>query len=182
MALHTLPIAHKAIDVEFSESSSRLAVLSDTDLAVYALDMHKRPISKPTLVWKSDAFKNCCPRHVAFVGDENICVLTDSWDDDESSLWMTAGETLELRGPVLEPHSVSSLIPSQDFRKLFLQFQDGTLHELDEIVSQNGSPPTSSLVHKFPSLAPEVTIVTAEGQVSNTAATAIRSSANKCSR
>jgi hypothetical protein len=52
MAFHTLALEYKAVDVALSESGSRLAVLSNTDLALYALDLNKRPIPKPTLLWK----------------------------------------------------------------------------------------------------------------------------------
>lgn len=165
MSLHTLLLERKAVDVAFSESSSRLAVLSDSDLAVYALDMHKRPLPRPSLMWRSDAIKGSLPRHVAFLGDETICVLTDSWDENESCLWSTAGEAIELRGPVIESESVSSLNPSVDYNKLHIQFQSGALHELHEVGTQTDLPPTTSPVHKFPSLAPEHKVVAVERQV-----------------
>jgi elongator complex protein 1 len=165
MSLHTLPLERKAVDVAFSKSSSRLAILSDSDLAVYALDMHKRPLPKPSLMWRSDAIKDSCPRHITFLGDDFICVLTDSWDEDESCLWSTAGEAIGLRRPVIESVSVSSLNPSVDYNKLHIQFQNGALHELHEVGTQTDLPPTTAPVHKFPSLTPEVQVVAVEGQV-----------------
>lgn len=165
MALHTLPLERKAVDVAFSNSSSRLAVLSAGDLAVYALDMHKRPLPKPALIWRTDVIKDSSPRHVAFLGDETICVLTDSWDEDESCLWSTVGEALESRGPMVESEGVSSLSSSVEYNKLHIQFQDGALHEVEVDKTQTDLPPSTSLIHKFPTLAPEVRIVTVEGQV-----------------
>jgi elongator complex protein 1 len=102
MSLHKLPLEHKAIDVAVSMSGTRLAVLSDTDLAVYALDMSKKPVPMPSLLWRSDAFKDHIPRHVAFVGDEQIFVLTDDWDEDESSVWISNDKELVSRGPILD--------------------------------------------------------------------------------
>ena len=165
MSLHTLPLERKAVDVAFSGSSSRLAVLSDSKLTVYALDMHKRPLPKPSLMWRSDVLNGHCPRHVAFLDDETICVLTDSWDEDESSLWSSVGETLNYRGPLVELESVSSLFSSAEYNKLYIQFQNGALHELEELEPQNDLPPISSPIHRFPSLAPEVKVVSVEGQV-----------------
>jgi elongator complex protein 1 len=113
MSLHTLKLEHKALDVALSGSGTRLAVLSDSDLAVYALDMKKRPIPKPSLLWRSDTIKSHCPRHVAFVGDDQVHVLTDDWDNNESCLWRSQDEELVLQGPLLEAGSASSLVPKR---------------------------------------------------------------------
>jgi elongator complex protein 1 len=165
MAMHLLTLERKAIDVAISESGSRLAVLSDVDLAVYVLDMQKRPVPKPVLQWRSDAFTDYYPRHVTFIGDEELCVLTDRWDENESCIWRTSGERLQLQGPVFESESISSLGSNVDHRSIYVQFQNGALHRLDEVEASDISPPTTSPIHKFPSLAPEVRVVLVEGQV-----------------
>ncbi|KAF2833535.1 elongator complex protein 1 [Ophiobolus disseminans] len=164
MALHTLLLEHKAIDVAISESGSRLAVLSDSDLTVYSLDMRKRPLPTPTFCWRSDAIKDHSPRHVTFVGDEHLFVLTDNWTEDECCLWRSTGETLELRGPIIEAEGVSSLLTSVDYKGLYTQFQSGELHQVDVNETSTDLPPISSLIHKFPSLASEVKIVAVEDQ------------------
>jgi elongator complex protein 1 len=158
MSLHTLALESKPIDVALSKSGTRLAVLSDQDLAVYALDLNKRPIPKPAFIWRSDAVKDHSPRHVTFVGDDQIFVLTDSWDEDE-------GEMLLSQGPIIEAESASLLLSSVDHETLHVQFQNGALHQIGTEEATADLPPQTSLVNKFPSPAPEVQVVEIEGQV-----------------
>jgi elongator complex protein 1 len=165
MAFHTLTLQHNAIDVAVSRSGCRLAVLSATDLSVYALDMIKRPIPKPVLLWQTTAMAIHCPRHIAFVGDESIFCLTDKWDEDESYLWRSEGEQLLSLGPIIETEDVSSLVSDVDYKSLCIQFQNGALHAVDTMESSADLPPQTSLVHKLPSFAPEIRVVTIEEQV-----------------
>jgi elongator complex protein 1 len=165
MAFYILALKHEAIDVAFSESGSRLAVLSNTDVALYELNLNKRPVPKPTLLWKSDAFKSTYPRHVAFVGDEQLFCVTDNWDENESCLWRSEGTDFIPRGPIIEAEGISSLLSDVDYKALFVQFQSGALHQLDTTEESQDLPPQTSLLHKFSSLAPEVKVVTVEGQV-----------------
>lgn len=165
MAFHTLALEHKAVDVAISRSGNRLAILSNDDLALYALDLHKRPIPKPTLLWKSDAIRNHCPRHVAFVGDDQVFCLADTWDEDESCLWRSEGTELLPLGPIIESDGASSLQPDVEHKTLFIQFQSGALHRIDTGEDSVDLPPQTSLLHKFPALAPEVRVVTIDEQV-----------------
>ncbi|EAT87638.2 hypothetical protein SNOG_05247 [Parastagonospora nodorum SN15] len=164
MAFHTLALEHKAIDVAVSETGNKVAVLSDNDIALYALDLSKRPIPKPILLWKSNVIKTRCPRHVTFVGDERLFCLTDNWDEEESCLWRSEGPELLPLGPIIETVGASSLLSDVDFMALYVQFQDGSLHLIDTHGDSTDLPPQTSLVHKFPSLVPEVKVVTVEGQ------------------
>ncbi|KAF1937312.1 elongator complex protein 1 [Clathrospora elynae] len=164
MSLHTLTLESKPIDVALSQSGTRLVVLSDNDLAVYALDLNKRPIPKPVFLWRSDAMKDHSPRHVTFVGDDQIFVLTDSWDEDESRIWRSEGDALLPQGPLVDAESASSLISSVDFETLYVQFQNGALHQVGSDETTADLPPQTSLVHKFPSSAPEVQVVNVDGQ------------------
>jgi elongator complex protein 1 len=165
MALHTVVLERPALDVAVSKSGSRLAVLSDNDLAVYALDMISRPIPKPTLLWRSDAIKTHCPRHVVFVADEQIFVLVDSWEEDVSTLWRSENEKLILQGPFVDAEAVSSLLTTMDYTRLCAQGQNGALHEIDLAATARGASSQTSLVHKFPSLASEVKIIAHGEQV-----------------
>lgn len=165
MSFHSLALESKTIDVALSKSGTRLAVLSQQDLSVYALDLNKRPVPKPSLLWKSDAVKDHCPRHVTFVGDEKIFVLTDSWDEDESSLWRSEGEFLLPQGPIVEADSISTLLSSIDSDTLYTLLQNGALHEVITDETAEDLPPQTSLVNKFPSFAPEVQVAKFEGQV-----------------
>lgn len=165
MSLHTLQLDYKAVDVALSRSGTRLAVLSDSNVAVYALDMNKRPIPKPSLLWRSDTIESQCPRQVAFVGDDQVHVLTDNWDDEESCLWRNEGEDLVLQGPLLEAGSASSLISSVDSSVLCIQFSNGALHQLHPTEGSSDLPPQVSLTRQFPSIAPEVRLVSTEDQV-----------------
>ncbi|KAL5120473.1 putative elongator complex protein 1 [Pleosporales sp. CAS-2024a] len=164
MAFHTLALEHNAIDVAISESGSKLAVLSNTHVAIYALDLNKRPIPKPALLWKSDAVKAHCPRHVVFVGDETLFCLTDAWGEDESSLWKSKGTDLLPLGPIIEADATSLLLSDVDYKTLFVQFQNGAMHAINSGEEAGDMPPQSSLVQKLPSFAPEVKVATVDGQ------------------
>jgi len=165
MSLYQLSLDYKAVDVALSMSGTRLAVLSDTDVAVYALDMGKRPVPSPTLLCRIEALKGHCPRHVAFVGDEQIFVLTDRWDEENSRLWTSKGEKLVYQERVQGPGRTSSIVPSVDYQMLYLQFQDGSLHEVRKDEAPSNSSLQSRLVNKFPSFAPEVRVVIFDGMV-----------------
>ncbi|KAF1849738.1 elongator complex protein 1 [Cucurbitaria berberidis CBS 394.84] len=164
MSLHTLALQHKPVDVALSLSGNHLAVLSDHDLAVYALDMSKKPLPRPLLLWRSDAIKDYCPRHVTFVGDNQIYVLTDHWDEDGSYLWRCEGEDLLLQGPVVEAEGASLLTSSVDLETLYLQFQNGALHQVSTDEATADLPPQTSLVQKFPSFPPEIQVIDIDGQ------------------
>jgi elongator complex protein 1 len=163
--MHTLKLEYKAMDAALSQSGNRLAVLSDVDLAVYALDLNKRPIPKPVLLWRSDAINSRSPRHALFVGDDQVYVLTDDWDEVESCLWKSEGKNLVLQGPITEASGVSSLVPSVDYESLYIQLQNGALQKLHTDGVATDLPPQTSLTHQFPTLAPEVKICTTEQQV-----------------
>jgi elongator complex protein 1 len=165
MAFQTILLEHKAIDVAISKSGNRLAILSNSDLAMYALDLEKRPIPKPVLLWRTDAIKNHCPRHVAFVGDTEVFCLTDNWDDDESSLWKAENEALACMGPFIDTEGVSSLVSDVDYQMLCLQSQIGTLHSIDTTGEASGLPPQTSTLCKLPNHAPEIKIVVFEDNV-----------------
>jgi elongator complex protein 1 len=172
MALLQLKLERKAVDVTISKSGTRLAVLSDGKVAVYALDVTRRPVPMPSLLWSDEYvledLGHNAPRQVAFIGDEQVCVLTDNWDGYGSYLWTNEGDqqslvqwgSVETYMASLDSGSVSSLVTSVDAQKLYLQFQDGALYEVESIQQQ-----VSSLVVKAPSFAPEVKVVEFDGKV-----------------
>lgn len=165
MSLQTLFLDAKPVDLALSKSGTRLAVLSNSGLTVYALDMVKRPIPKPVRLWSSEAVNSHNPRHVAFVGDNEIHVLTDNWNEDESSLWHYAGEELIGKGPIVEAETVSLLISSVSHSQLYAEFQNGALHQICTRGTAADLPPETSFVHKFPSFCPEVQITDVEEKV-----------------
>ncbi|ORY11096.1 elongator complex protein 1 [Clohesyomyces aquaticus] len=164
MSLHQLVLEHKSIDVAVSMSSNRLAVLSESGIAVYALDMRKRPVPAPKLLWRSSSLQGHQPRHVAFVGDEEIFALTDNWDTEHGCLWKSEGQDFVPLGPIELPGHISSIMPSVDYQSIYVQFQDGSLYR----VRQEALPDTLSirfgLVNKFPSFAPEVRVINQDDQ------------------
>ena len=165
MSLHTLILEQKPIDVALSKSGTRLAVLSNDGVAVYALDIHKRPLPRPALLWRRDAFKACSPRHVTFLRDERIYVLTDAWDEDESHLWRSEGEELFLQGPLVESERVSTLMSSVDYETLYVQLENGALHQISTEETSTDLPPQTVLTRRLPTFCPEVQIAHSEGQV-----------------
>lgn len=168
MSLHTVALEQKPVDVAISSSGNQIAVLSNRDLVVYALDLTKRPVAKPTMLWRSEAIKDHCPRHVTFIGDDKIYVLTDDWDEEESYLWHSVENKLALQGPLIETERPSTLISSINHEALFLQLQNGAVHQIDLTDSTADLPPQSSLMGKFPTMSPEFQVVYKEGQVRQT--------------
>lgn len=167
MAFCTVSLDHKPTDVAFSKSGTRLAVLSDNHLAVYGLDVTKRPVAKPALLWQSDALEGQSARHVTFIDDEQLYVLTDSWIDEETSLWRSEAEMLLPQGPVMDAEGVSLLASDVDYQKLYLQLQSGALLQVDTSESASDLPPQTTLTQKFPAFAPESKVITIDGQVSH---------------
>jgi elongator complex protein 1 len=165
MSLQRLDIDGKAIDVALSMSGTSLAVLSDTNVAVYAVDLKKRPVPPPTLLWRSTALSRACPRHVTFLGDERFCVLADKWDEEESFIWVSEGQDLVSKGPILEPGKVSSITTSVDYQQIYINFQDGSIHELVLGEGTDDLPLQSSQVTTLPSFAPEVRITSLDEKV-----------------
>ncbi|KAH7094464.1 elongator complex protein 1 [Paraphoma chrysanthemicola] len=164
MALHNLVLQRPALDVAISRSGSRLAVLSNDDLAVYALDMVSRPIPKPALLWRSTTTGSHTSRQVTFVGDEQIFILADNWEEDISALWSAENEKLILRGPILETGAVSSLFSSVDHTRLCAQWQDGAVREFDLAAVPESTYLQTSAIHHFPSVASEVRVAALNGQ------------------
>lgn len=171
MSLQQLALDHKPTDVAFSVTGKLMAVLSDKHLAMYAVDLERRPLPVPTLIWQSKEFVDTSPRQVTFIDHDRVCVLTDSWSEEESSIWVSEGEELLPRGLILEPQMVSSLTHSVDFGKLYAASREGTVYEvlLNEAVEDLPLP--TSLVTKLPSFAPEVKVAVVEEQVCSKAQT-----------
>ena len=165
MSLQTIALLRKPIDVALSRSGNHIAVLSDHDISLYALNMDKRPLLKPSLLWRSDVVKDHCPRHVSFIGDNHIYVLTDRWDEHGSYLWRCEGEQLLPQGLIVEDDSASLLTSSVDFELLYLQSQNGALHNISTDEATVDLPPQTAFIRKLPSFSPESQIIDVEGQV-----------------
>jgi len=165
MAFCTVPLDQKPIDVAFSKSGTRLAVLSDNHLAVYGLDVTKRPILRPSLLWQSDALEGESARHVTFINEEQVYVLTDSWHDDENSLWRSEGQTLLPQGPFMDAEGVSLLASDAGYENLYMQLQSGALLQVDTNEAASDLPPQTTLTQKFPAFAPESKVIGIDGQV-----------------
>ncbi|PSN68687.1 IkappaB kinase complex, IKAP component [Corynespora cassiicola Philippines] len=164
MSLQQLGLQHKAVDVAVSMSGTHLAVLADAEVAVYSLDMKRRPVPLPSLLWRVETPSGHCTRQVAFVGDEDVYVLSDSWEDEETYLWNSKDGKIHFQAPVLETESVSSLISSVDYQKLYLEFQSGALQEVKTTESLSDSFLQTAPVQKLPSFAPEVRVITMDDE------------------
>lgn len=119
---------------------------------------------RPSLLWQSDALEGQSARHVTFTNDEQLYVLTDSWIEEESSLWRSEGQMLLPQGPIVEAESVSSLTTDVDYQSLYLQLQNGSLHRIDTNEAASDLPPQTSLTQKFLAFAPEAKVVTVDEQ------------------
>lgn len=159
-----LPLDHNVVDVAFSRSGTRLAVLSDKDVALFTFDLQKRPVARPSLLWRNNFSEGHSPRHVAFVGDDQLCVLTDVWDEEETFVWANEDDQLVNRGPILEPGRVSTIASDVGFSKLLVNLRNGELTSVVEMRT-DGTVQTTPLTN-LPSFAPEVKAAVLEGQVS----------------
>ncbi|KAF2196937.1 elongator complex protein 1 [Delitschia confertaspora ATCC 74209] len=165
MSLLQLPLQHAAVDVAISKSGTQLAVLSNYDVSVYALDITKRPVSAPRLLWRSDPLDGHSLRQVSFIGDDKIFVLTDSWDEEDCSLWESQQVNLFYRGRVGQGKPISGLFTCVDSKDLHLQFLDGEIHVLEAEKASDAGSKSLSLVNKFPSFAPDVRAVCQDNKV-----------------
>jgi elongator complex protein 1 len=165
MSLHQLTLSQKAIDVAFSVSSTRLAILSEVDVALYTIDLKKQPVPPPALVWRSEAFQGLCPRHVAFFGKDQVGVLTDAWEEEESLLWVIGEGSLYRKGPILGASQISFMTSGVDSQKLFVHFQDGDVHEVLTADSFVDVTLQTLLATSLPSFAPEAKVILLGGEV-----------------
>lgn len=154
-----------ADDIAISQSGVRLAVLSNEGCEVYAMDMNKKPITVPKCLWRHTFSGSHVPRHVAFIGDERLYILTDSWDEPESCLWAFQGQEPVMKSPILEAGRISSLVPSVDHEKLYLQYQDGSLCEVETGEDSTASSLQTTLVFRSTLFGPEVKVAEIEGKV-----------------
>lgn len=163
MSLWQLTLEEIAVDTAINMSGNHLAVLSNKSLCLYSLDVTKQPLSAPKVLWRSNplAFEN--PRRVVFIGDAQVFVLADYWDDDTCGLWSSENNEWIYKGRVGKRGvSISDLVTDLDYKDLFLQFHNGALHQLETKGDSPQDMPSSNcgtLVNKFPSLAAEVRVV-----------------------
>ncbi|KAL5440412.1 hypothetical protein PMIN06_009675 [Paraphaeosphaeria minitans] len=163
MSMIQLPLDRNVVDVAFSRSGTRLAVLSDKDVALFAFDLQKRPVTRPSFLWRSDFSEGHSPRHVTFAGDDQVCVLTDVWDEDETFVWVNEDEQLVNRGPILEPGSVSSIGSDVGSSKLLVNLRNGDLTSVVEMRTDETVQTTP--LTTLPSFVPEVKMATLEGEL-----------------
>ncbi|KAJ4357966.1 putative elongator complex protein 1 [Didymosphaeria variabile] len=163
MSMFQLALDRNAVDVAFSRSGTRLAVLSDTDIAIFAFDFQIRPVSRPTFLWRSHLADDHSPRHVALVGDNQICVLTDVWDEEETFVWTNEDKRMMNRGPILEPGIVSSMTSDIESSRFLVNLRNGEFTSMVELRT-NGPTQTTPLTN-MPSFTPDVKTVMLEGEI-----------------
>jgi elongator complex protein 1 len=157
----------KSVDVAFSRSGTRLAVVSDTGVALFAFDLHKRPVARPSLLWSSRFSEGHLPRHVTFVGDDQLCVLTDMWAEEEAFVWTNEDEQMLNKGPVLEPGRVSSIAYDVDFSRFLVNLCNGERTSVIEVAT--GESVQTTPITVLPSFTPEVKTVILEAEVGSLA-------------
>ena len=87
MSLLQIDLDAAATDVMISAKNKRIVVVCNRSVAVFDIDLSKRPVPTPKLIWRSDSLDGQVPRQVAFLDDQHVYVLTDSWDEEENGLW-----------------------------------------------------------------------------------------------
>ncbi|KAK5165983.1 hypothetical protein LTR04_000926 [Oleoguttula sp. CCFEE 6159] len=112
MALHEVACRHNIVDVAINCSSTLLAVLHDSSVAIYDFDPCSKPPKEP--LFREDIFLplhiDAWTRQIAFLGDSNIFVLTGISNNAMNSLYkMSLGV---LREPVLVDQTPSTLLLS----------------------------------------------------------------------
>lgn len=166
MSLLRIELESAATDVMISAKNRRIVVVSNKDVAVYGLDLSKRPVPNPTLIWRSDALDGQIPRQVAFLDDQHVYVLTDSWDKEENGLWASNDQDeLLFQGLILEPGRASSIVQRVDYLSLYVQFQDGTIYDISPDGSLSNVAKRTALLEEYPSFSPEAKIAIVGGRV-----------------
>ena len=165
MAMYTQALERKAVHIAFSRCGARLAVLSDQDITVFNLNVNEPPYKQPIMLWQDAAFKNHNPRQVAFIGDDLICVLTDTWDEVESWLWWYVDGVLMSHGKIVESGRVNLFNANVDCGTLYIQLQNGEVHRVIMNKHTTDLPVQTTLLHKFQLLVAELHVIEREGQV-----------------
>ncbi|KAJ5665766.1 uncharacterized protein N7477_008214 [Penicillium maclennaniae] len=110
MAHNDLPLDSNIIDVAFSKSGARIAVLTEKSFSVFLWSLKSRPVPMPILESSyplSDA-PAMRPRQIAFVGETEVYVLKDSGPNTDH-IERTTLETRESRVVYqsVEPEQIS---------------------------------------------------------------------------
>lgn len=170
MALLQLDLDCIPVDVAFSHSGNRIAIISENDVAVYGFDLKKRPVVSPTLIWRGmiqEDLGGHSPRHVVFSNNEKLYVLSDIWDEDESFMLMcedyedNKGGSVTQLCPILEPGNTSSLASDVEGKHIFLNFRNGSVN----LVREDGIQTNFPAIALLPSFASEVKVAILEEQV-----------------
>lgn len=112
MAHNDLPLDSNIIDVAFSKSGARIAVLTEKNFSIFLWSLKSRPVPMPILESSyplSDA-PAMRPRQIAFVGETEVYVLKDNGPNTDH-IERTTLETRESRVVYqsVEPEQISSI-------------------------------------------------------------------------
>lgn len=98
MAHNELELDSNVVDVAFSKSGTRIAVLTTSSFSIFLWSLKSRPVPMPILESSyplSDA-PECRPRQIAFLNDNEVYVLKDT-APNTSHIELTTLETRESR-------------------------------------------------------------------------------------
>ncbi|KAH7125271.1 elongator complex protein 1 [Dendryphion nanum] len=159
MSLFQIQLAYPAVDVMLSAKNMQIVVVSNKDVSVFALELNTRPVQPPKLLWRSTDLKGHLPRQVAFVDDQHIYMLTDSWESDENGLWISDDQNiLQYQGLILEPGRAASVVQRVDYLSLYVQFQDGSLYDISPDGPLSNVAKRTQHLERFPTFCPEAKI------------------------
>lgn len=122
MAHNELPLDSNIIDVAFSKSGTRVAVLTENNFSVFLWSLKSRPVAAPVLESShplSDA-PSSRPRQIAFLDETEVYVLKDS-APDTSHIERTMLVTRETRVvyEAAESEQLCSIFPAVGHRSLW---------------------------------------------------------------
>lgn len=141
MAHNELSLDSNAIDVAFSKSGNRIAVLMKDHFSVFAWPLKTRPVPSPILESSyplSDA-TDSRPRQIAFLNETEVYVLKDSYPNT-THVERTTLETrvTKLTYQAAESERLFSIFPSLEHETLWLSH-----------INQSGRPISYSNIEQF---------------------------------
>lgn len=162
MARHEVHLAQSAIDVAISFSGTRIAVLHEDQVCIYAYDLISKPISEPVLernLVLPPSVQH--PRQVAFTRDLDVYVLLGSVGPiPDSVCYLCSGGDSEGIYKEIGLQESVAIFPTLDYQSICIQAKDGSVASLNPDVTEERIAQFKTItVAKLPVACPWVELV-----------------------